>query len=94
MATKKIKGKTETGFAFSVDPSLLHNVEFLEGFAEVQNGDGLGVFRLIDQMLGKEQKQALYEHIRGEDGIVQVEDLTAELTNIFDALAEADETKN
>ena len=45
-------------------------------------------------MLGKEQKQALYEHIRDDSGIVQVEDLTAELTNIFDALAEADETKN
>ena len=92
MATKKIKGKTETGFAFSVDPSLLHNVEFLEGFAEVQNGDGLGVFRLIDQMLGKEQKEKLYEFYQDEKGRVPVDSIRDAIGEMFASIG--DESKN
>lgn len=89
-----VKGKTRTGFKFTCDGKLMHDVEFLEEFAAVQNGDGLEVFNLITKILGAEQKKALYNHIRNDDGIVTVEALHEELGDIFDALGEADETKN
>ncbi len=89
-----VKGKTRTGFKFTCDGRLMHDVEFLEEFAAVQKGDGLEVFDLITRILGAEQKKALYEHIRNEEGIVPVEAMREELGDIFDALAEAEETKN
>ncbi len=89
-----VKGKTKSGFTFETDSVLLHDVEFLERFAASQKGSGLETFELIEQVLGAEQKAALYDHIRNEDGRVIVEDLTAELTDIFDVLGEAEETKN
>lgn len=89
-----VKGKTRTGFKFTCDGRLMHNVEFLEEFAAVQKGDGLEVFDLIRRILGEDQKKALYDHIRDEEGIVPLEAMKEELSDIFDALAEAEETKN
>lgn len=89
-----VKGKTRTGFKFTCDGKLMHDVEFLEEFAAVQKGDGLEVFDLIKKILGADQKQALYEHIRNEEGIVTTDALHEELSDIFEALGEADETKN
>ena len=89
-----VKGTTGTGFKFKVNEKMLQNVEFLEDFYKVQHGDGLGVFPILDKLLGEEQKKALYDHIRDKDGIVNVEDLTHQLEDIFSALTEATETKN
>lgn len=89
-----VKGKTKTGFKFTCDSRLMQNVEFLEEFAAVQSGDGLEVFNLIKRILGEDQKKALYEHIRDEEGIVPVDAMKDELADIFEALAEANETKN
>lgn len=89
-----VKGKTKTGFEFTCDGRLMQNVEFLEEFAAVQSGDGLEVFNLIKRILGEDQKKALYEHIRDEEGIVPLKAMKDELADIFDALSEANETKN
>ena len=89
-----VKGTTRTGFEFSCNGRLMHNVEFLEEFAAVRKGDGLEIFDLINRALGEDQKKALYDHIRNDDGVVTVEALREELEDIFEVLAEADETKN
>ncbi len=89
-----VKGKTSTGFAYEVDRDHMTNVEFLEKFAEMQNGDGMVVFELLSIVLGPEQKRRLYDHCRNKKGMVPVDAVTAEVSDIFGRLAEAKETKN
>lgn len=94
MAKKLVKGKTSSGFKYEVNPAMIHNAEFLELFADVQNGNSMQSFALMEMALGKEQKKALYEHLRNDEGMVPVEDLTQEIAEIFEKLGEDDETKN
>ena len=89
-----VKGKTSTGFEFEVDKEQMTNVEFLERFAEVQEGNNLGVFKLIETTMGKAQKKKLYDHCRNEKGMVPIDRVNEEVSEIFAALAKANETKN
>lgn len=89
-----IKGKTKSGFSFKMDSALFEDAEFLELFAEMHSGDSLAVFGFIKKVLGKEQKEALYEHCRDKKGIVPVTALTDEVVEMLEQLAAANETKN
>lgn len=90
-----VKGKTSTGFEFEVDKDQLTNVEFLEKFAEMQNGgDMAATFGLIQITLGDKQKKKLYDHCRNKKGMVPIEAVTAELSDIFLTLSGSVETKN
>ena len=89
-----VKGKTSTGFEYEVDKDQMTNVEFLEQFADVQAGNSLGVFKLVETTLGKDQKKKLYDHCRNEKGMVPINRLNEEVAEIFAALAEANDTKN
>lgn len=91
-----VRGTTSTGFEYEVDRVILEDAEFLELFADVQNGgqDGMKIFALIRTALGNEQKKRLYDHCRAEDGHVPVNVLSDEIAEIFTKLGEAPETKN
>lgn len=89
-----VKGTTKSGFKYEVDKDQLTNVEFLELFAKMQNGDGMVVFELLEIVLGTEQKKKLYDHCRDKKGMVPVDAVTEEVTDIFTTLSEAPATKN
>ena len=89
-----IKGTTGTGFPFEINKDLLADAEFLELFAEVQNGGTMKTFALIKKALGDDQKSRLYDHCRNDAGIVPVDALTGEIADIFGALNENPATKN
>lgn len=90
-----VKGKTKSGFKFEANEKLMHSVSFLMLFREVQKGeDGLLIFDLLEQVLGKEQLDRLIDHIRDEDGFDDIDKMTEEMVEIFERLAEAEETKN
>lgn len=79
-----VKGKTSTGFAYDIDPGIFDNYELFELFAEVEENQ-LVIPKIIRAILGKEQKDALIEHVRGEDGIAKVEDISKELMEILES---------
>ncbi len=85
-----IKGKTLTGFEFQIEDTVLNNYELLELFAEVDENPLL-VPKLVKIILGEEQKNALIDHVRNENGIAEVEKVSAELEYILTSSAE---TKN
>lgn len=91
-----IKGTTSTGFQFEIEKNLLADAEFLELFADVQEGGqgAMKTFALLRKALGEAQKKRLYDHCRNDDGIVPVEELKTEIADIFAALNENPETKN
>ncbi len=91
---KKVTGKTSTGFEFEVFANVMQNAEFLELFADVQDGENLKIFKLVKLVLGEDQKKKLYDHIRDEDGDVSIDDLADEVREIFETISAAKETKN
>jgi hypothetical protein len=89
-----VEGKTKTGFKYSVDEDVLDDAELLEQLVSIQE-DGLGLFKVMEKMLGKEQKAALYEHCRNKKGKVSIESVGNELNDIFTDLSEKSaEVKN
>lgn len=89
-----IRGTTSTGFEFTADNEQINNAEFLEDYVAMMDGNTGAVFRIVERVLGKEQKKELYDHIRDERGNVPVEKLNVELGEIFSEFAKNPKTKN
>lgn len=88
-----VKGTTKSGFKFSVDPDVISDMEFVELVAESED-NGLVFPKLIQNILGKKQKESLYEHVRNKKGRVPMDAIREELDDIFNAINSANETKN
>lgn len=81
-----MRGTTESGFKFNIDEKLLNNMELVEAIAELDTNQ-LALPRVLDLLIGKEQKKALYDHVRQGD-IVPVDKVAEEVRNIFTAMGE------
>ena len=78
-----IKGITQSGFEFELDENIFDDFELVELFAKVdKNPIFLG--DLMEKFLGAEQKKALVEHLRDENGKVHT-------TAVMNALREIEE---
>lgn len=88
-----IEGKTNSGFSYAIDDDVMDDMELLEGFISLDNGDMTSLPKCIIALLGKEQKEALYDHCRSEKtGRVSAKKVIAEIREILkDA---QDEVKN
>ncbi|MGX7104126.1 hypothetical protein [Globicatella sanguinis] len=82
------KGKTETGFKFEVKDNIVEDYELIEMIAEVDENP-LVTPKLLNKLLGTEQVKALKDHIREDDGTVNVYKMLAEVKAIFDSLSES-----
>ena len=86
------EGKTSTGYEYRVEVERLDNMELLEAIAEVDKGVPSATPRVIELLIGTEEKAKLYNHVREEDGRVPVEPLMKEIMEIFKSLG--DDAKN
>lgn len=80
-----ITGETSTGFKFEIEESVLDDYELLETLIDVDNGNDLALFRTIDMILSKEQKNLLKEHLRGIHGRVPASAMVSEIMDIMEA---------
>lgn len=85
MSTKK--KKTSTGFVYTINENALNNFELLELFAEVDKNPLL-LPKVLTMILGKDGKQALYDHVRLEDGTVPADKISNELLEIINGSKE------
>lgn len=83
-----IKGMTKSGFAFELREELADDYELLELIGEVDENPAK-VDALLVKLLGKEQKNALKEHLRGENGIVKLTDMDKAIMEIFAAFPQS-----
>lgn len=87
------EGKTKSGFAYVIDDDINDDMELLEGFIALDNGDMTSLPKCIISLLGDEQKTALYEHCRSEKtGRVSAKKVMAEVGEILNSVK--DEVKN
>lgn len=85
-----IKGTTSSGFEYEIDEKKLDDMELLELFGSLEKNP-FNLTVIIEKMFGQEQKQALYDHLRTEDGRVPYKAFEKELGEI---LNKENETKN
>lgn len=83
-----IKGKTNTGFDYEIPEENLDNYELVERLGEMEENP-LVISKIIDLLLGKEQKEKLKEHVRSENGIVSTEKMGEEIKNVFESVNKA-----
>lgn len=84
--TKKLKGKTQSGFAYEIEEARLNNYELLETIGELEDNP-MVISKMVVMLLGKEQTNQLKDHLRDEEGLVPVEKMTEEITEIFQSQA-------
>lgn len=78
-----INGTTSTGFEYAIPETVGDDYEVLEAIAKLKNGeDVLAMVKLIDRVLGEDQREAFKEHCR-VDGRVSTERVMNEFFEIF-----------
>ncbi len=80
-----MKGKTSNGFVYEVDDDALDNMELFEALSEIESNP-IALTKVITLLFGKEQKKALYDHLRNENGKVPVEAVNDTVSEVFTAL--------
>lgn len=76
---------TRSGFEWEIDDDANDDQELLDALVELdENGSKYG--KVLDILLGKEGKKALYEHVRNEKGKVRASLVVKELADIVTAM--------
>lgn len=83
-----LKVKTSTGFTCKIDESILNRYAFVKLLARVEKSP-MAITEMITMLLG-DQEEALIEHLGGNPS---VEEVTKQVTDIFDAIKENNEAK-
>ena len=87
-----VKGKTKAGFEFEIDMANIEDMRFIEDLADADEGEPRTLRRVLDKMLGKEQKERLYEFYQDEKGRVPVDSIRDAIGEMFASIG--DESKN
>ena len=80
-----ISGKTTTGFEFEIEDDVMDDYELLEILTKVDSGDLTLVPKMVDLLLGNEQKARLKEHVRATVGRVSTKAMMDEIALILSA---------
>lgn len=87
-----VKGVTESGFKFSVDPKKAKDYRFVKLVGKSKNDSSL-LPQVINFILGDDQEEKLISHVEAK-GYVDFEKLASEFAEILMEVNKAEETKN
>ncbi|MGT2753256.1 hypothetical protein [Streptococcus porcinus] len=79
-----ISGTTKSGFEYKIAEARLKNYELVELLAEVDTNPLL-LPKLVKVMLGDELSDKLKDHIRDDEGLVDLEKINEEIAEIFES---------
>lgn len=77
-----IAGTTKSGFEYKIEDANLDNMELVDAIAEA-DGNPIAVSKIVLLLLGAEQRKALYDHLRAENGTVPVGAVKDAILDIF-----------
>lgn len=80
-----IKGTTSTGFNFEVEDERLDDYELLEVLSDIDDGEYSKVTKMVNLLLGKEQKDALKDHLKALEGRTSAHSVIREVMEIFES---------
>lgn len=78
-----ISGTTSSGFYYEISDENLDDYELLETICEVDNGNNALIPKVAELVLGKDQINALKEHLRNENGRVKTTEMFREIMEIM-----------
>ena len=81
--------ETPSGFKCTINEDVLDDMELLDLMIEIDSDtDNQLIYynKIMNKLLSKDTKKALYDHIRTEDGRVPSKSLVNELLAIFNCL--------
>lgn len=82
----KIKGTLKSGFAFEVDDDVFDDYDLVLLFGQYQENPSMILFdKIADKFIGAEQKKALMDHLRDENGKLRTSAMIDALAEIEDA---------
>ena len=73
----------KSGLTLQVDRNFMDDMEFLDDLMAADRGDGIAISRILDRILDKENKKALYDSLR-EDGRVKVSSVVSAFLEILE----------
>ncbi len=77
-----IKGKIASGFEYEIEDHKLNNMELLDAIVDMEDNP-LGITKVVNLLLGAEQKKALYDHLREQKGNVPIDAVSNAVVEIF-----------
>lgn len=80
-----LKGKTKTGFEYEFDENLFKDYELVELLAEVDDNP-LVLPQIFKKLIGDRVKD-LKDHVRDDNGVVDIEKMVAEFEDIISTQA-------
>nr|DAU08481.1 MAG TPA: hypothetical protein [Caudoviricetes sp.] len=80
-----LKGKTKTGFEYEFDENLFKDYELVELLAEVDDNP-LVLPQIFKKLIGDRVKD-LKDHVKDENGVVDIEKMVAEFEDIISTQA-------
>lgn len=80
---------TKSGFCLELDEERLNNMELLDALADLDGGNGAAMSTVLRLLLSREQKKALYDHLRTPGGTVPIDAVTETLKEIFESCQSA-----
>lgn len=79
-----IQGTTASGFVFEIADEAADDMEIFEGLCQIDAGQIGGLMKVIERLLGSEQKARLYEFCK-VDGRVSAKRVIEALREIMEA---------
>ncbi len=76
---------TKSGFEFTIDEEILDDYDFLELLCKIDEGETTLIIKMVDYLLGAEQKEKLKNHVRTESGRVPATRLLEEVMEIINS---------
>ena len=89
-----VAGTTASGFKFEIDEKVMKDARYLRRLARAQRtGDEFENLDLLAELLGEDQYEKLCEHVE-DDGLADIEKVTAEFREIMESVAKTTQGKN
>ena len=88
-----IKGKTESGFEFEIDPEAVDDMDFLERLGKASE-DITKMPGVMEEVLGSEGRAKMYDFIRTESGRVPIRAAMDIFDEILTIANNSNEAKN
>ena len=79
-----ITGKTSCGYEYSIEKYKFDDMELVDMLGDLEENPFL-MGKVIEKLIGKEEKKKLYDLLRTEDGNVPVEATRKAIEEIFNS---------
>lgn len=77
----------DNGLKIQIDENAMDDMELLDLLAQLDDGNGYAIPRVVEHLLGKEQKKALYDSVR-VNGRAPVRKVVEAMKEILNKLGE------